>query len=259
MINVQCYACGAAHNVSDDKAGKKLKCRECGAVVRIPESDGITAELRMPGSPAKPPPQPVPQRTQRPSEESDFAPARGGSNTGLIIGLSIGGGVLVVAGIVVGILFAAGVFSSEEKKKRDGGSSSLGGNGRGGSMSAAERYEQVTKRLIDLLNRYAKAMSDARDQNSARKATVEINRLCQEMQKLGTQLQAIPPLTAEENRRLKGEYQRRTAAAFQRAILADRSRQVILRRDRDLLSASNCFGTALRRVFEIDKGRKDGQ
>lgn len=255
MINVSCYACGAAHNVSDDKAGKKLKCRECDAVVRIPESEGITAELRMPGTPpSQPPPQPAQQR----HEVNEFAPARGGSNTGLIIGLSIGGGVLVVAGIVVGILFAAGVFSSDKKKDGDE-NGNLGGRVRGGSKSAAEQYEEVTKSLIDLLNRYAKAMNSARDQDSARSAAVEINRLCQEMQKLGTQLQAIPSLTAEEDRRLEGEYQGRTATAFQRAILADRNRQAILRRDRGLLSASNCFGTALRRVFTIDKGRQDGQ
>ena len=35
-IQVRCGNCGADYEVSDDKAGKKFKCRSCDATVRVP-------------------------------------------------------------------------------------------------------------------------------------------------------------------------------------------------------------------------------
>ena len=38
MISVKCPSCSKAYNVDDKFAGKKAKCKECGAVMSIPES-----------------------------------------------------------------------------------------------------------------------------------------------------------------------------------------------------------------------------
>lgn len=38
-ISFQCKKCGKSYKVSDEKAGKKFKCRQCTAPVRIPEAD----------------------------------------------------------------------------------------------------------------------------------------------------------------------------------------------------------------------------
>ena len=37
-ISVQCE-CGKRYKVGDDKAGKRIKCRECGGAVSIPVRD----------------------------------------------------------------------------------------------------------------------------------------------------------------------------------------------------------------------------
>jgi predicted Zn finger-like uncharacterized protein len=39
-IFVRCPECQAKFRVADDKAGKKLRCRECGEVIRVPDGDG---------------------------------------------------------------------------------------------------------------------------------------------------------------------------------------------------------------------------
>lgn len=38
-ISVECEGCGKNYKLGDDKAGKKFKCKECDAVVSIPEDD----------------------------------------------------------------------------------------------------------------------------------------------------------------------------------------------------------------------------
>ncbi len=39
-ISVSCNECGKEYNVKDDAAGKKFKCKDCGAVIQVPEALG---------------------------------------------------------------------------------------------------------------------------------------------------------------------------------------------------------------------------
>ena len=56
MIEVPCV-CGKTYQVPDGSAGRKLQCRRCGAIQRIPrtaralaESDPLIVSFQMPGA-----------------------------------------------------------------------------------------------------------------------------------------------------------------------------------------------------------------
>ena len=86
-IAVYCCACDRSLKVKDDLAGRKIKCPDCGKLLTVPDEE---AEER-------------PRKRNR-DEDEDDRPRRKKekkrSKKGLIIGLSVGGGVLAI-GLVV--------------------------------------------------------------------------------------------------------------------------------------------------------------
>ncbi|MCA9016360.1 MAG: DUF1559 domain-containing protein [Planctomycetaceae bacterium] len=100
-ISFQCKKCGKNYKVSDDKAGRKFKCRQCDAPVQIPETD--VDDLYDDWEEEEVEPAPAPRSRKRNTSKSKPSPKRkkktsAGSNQNLliIIGvaalLSLGGG-----------------------------------------------------------------------------------------------------------------------------------------------------------------------
>lgn len=67
-IQVQCPNCGKGYRMPDTAAGRKGKCKECGAIIDVP----ATAET----PPAAPPPAPVPVPAGRPTAARPAPPPR---------------------------------------------------------------------------------------------------------------------------------------------------------------------------------------
>ena len=88
-IAVECASCERSIKVKDELAGRKIKCPGCGKLLTVPDEE---VEEK-------------PQNRSRDREEDEERPRRKKekkrSKKGLIIGLSVGGGVLAVG---VGIL-----------------------------------------------------------------------------------------------------------------------------------------------------------
>jgi len=82
--------------MSDDKAGRKFRCRACDAVVHIPDEDEYEAPSRPRRKPAS-----KKGRAGGGKKKSRSKKSKSGANTGLIVGMGAGG-VVLVAGIVVG-------------------------------------------------------------------------------------------------------------------------------------------------------------
>lgn len=108
-ISFQCNKCGKNYKVSDDKAGKKIKCRQCSAPVRIPEADidDFSDDWEEEAEET-----PVPRRRTRKTSKSKPKPKRkkksgSGSNQNMLI---IGGIVIfLVLGCGGYFLFSSGV------------------------------------------------------------------------------------------------------------------------------------------------------
>ncbi len=58
MIQVQCGGCQKRYSVPDNFAGKKMRCKQCAAVVGIPAAEGAVLASGAAAPPAKPPPSP---------------------------------------------------------------------------------------------------------------------------------------------------------------------------------------------------------
>lgn len=85
-IGVVCRSCDRSIKVKDDLAGRRVKCPGCGKLLAIPDEEVDDRPLRK-------------RDRDREEEENDRPRRRNGnerSKRGLIIGLSLGGGVLVV-------------------------------------------------------------------------------------------------------------------------------------------------------------------
>lgn len=100
-IKFQCKKCGKNYQVSDDKAGRKIKCRECSAPVKIPELE--SDDLYDDWEEEEAAPAPAPRRRKRKSTKSKPAAkakkksSSGSNSTILIIAgvallLALGGG-----------------------------------------------------------------------------------------------------------------------------------------------------------------------
>ncbi len=118
-IEFSCGGCQYPFRVSDSLAGKKGKCPKCGEISPIP-----MASVGSPISAVPPPPRPV-VRAKDPDDrdrdrdyddrrrddyDDEPAPRRKRnkkSKTGLIIGLTVGG-VVLLAGIGLGLYFLLG-------------------------------------------------------------------------------------------------------------------------------------------------------
>ena len=97
-IRAECQECGKQYQMSDDKAGRKFRCRECEAVVHVP--DDYEDEYETPASPRRKPASKKGRAGGR-GKKSRSKKSKSGANTGLIVGMGAGG-VVLVAGIVVG-------------------------------------------------------------------------------------------------------------------------------------------------------------
>lgn len=112
-ISVSCPSCGHEYNVKDEAAGKKFKCKECEAIVEVPDGDSHTDDSLAAqhddaddpfsnldfGSPA-PAAAPAPQR--RSSSQRAVDPS---STLDRLAGPAVG--MMVTAGI--GMLFTLGL------------------------------------------------------------------------------------------------------------------------------------------------------
>ena len=96
-IGVECHSCDRSIKVKDDLAGGRIKCPGCGKVLAVPDD----AEDERPRR----------KRTREMEDDEDDRPRRRGANKrskkGLIIGLSVGGGVLAV-GLVILLIVLLG-------------------------------------------------------------------------------------------------------------------------------------------------------
>jgi hypothetical protein len=101
-IRAECSECGKQYQMSDDKAGRKFRCRACEAVVHIPDEDEYEAPSRPRRKPASKKGRAGGRRKKSRSKKS-----KSGANTGLIVGMGAGG-VVLVAGIVVGYFMLTG-------------------------------------------------------------------------------------------------------------------------------------------------------
>lgn len=115
-ISVECPQCGKAYRVGDDKAGRKMKCKECDGVVAIPADDEFGdddfAEVPRPGRRRNPPSANQRQSKKKgPRDTSRFT-----SPVQLIVGGLI---VVVAAGIVFAIVKSRGYFADGENGKND--------------------------------------------------------------------------------------------------------------------------------------------
>jgi hypothetical protein len=95
-ISVVCRSCDRSINLKDDLAGRRIKCPGCGKVLAVPDEEAVERPRR---------------KRDRDREEDDDRPRRKKekkrSKKGLIIGLSIGGGVLA-AGLTVLLIVLLG-------------------------------------------------------------------------------------------------------------------------------------------------------
>lgn len=132
MITFRC-SCGKQLKVNEERAGIKVKCPECDAILRVPEASSIKEKSGPPSPPAKTRPMPLdddggfaeeerrPRRRSRADDEDDEDRARRRSaryededddreyrrpqkpgRRGLLISLILGG-VLLLAGVGVGL------------------------------------------------------------------------------------------------------------------------------------------------------------
>ncbi|MDB5390499.1 MAG: hypothetical protein JWM11_6145, partial [Planctomycetaceae bacterium] len=87
-IEIICDDCGNKYRVGDDKAGSRVRCKECGAKIEVPDDDFETETEARPRSSSK-----------KRQKGGDGVPA------GLIIGI---GAVVAVAVIGLGLFFVLG-------------------------------------------------------------------------------------------------------------------------------------------------------
>jgi uncharacterized protein (TIGR03067 family) len=136
-IKIKCRKCEAKFSVKDAAAGRRVKCRECGAPIKVPvpktdEDELLDFDTAAYGDdPSGDDPygddvstatQPLPRRRRKTSGNKRSASSGGkkssGSSRGLIIGLSAGGGLLVIA--LLALAFWPEKPSSEVADASDG-------------------------------------------------------------------------------------------------------------------------------------------
>ena len=103
-IRAECQECGEQYRMSDEKAGRKFRCRECDAVVYVP--DEYEDEYEAPARPRRKPASKK-GRAGGGRKRSRSKKSKSGANTGLIVGMGAGG-VVLVAGIVAGYFMLTG-------------------------------------------------------------------------------------------------------------------------------------------------------
>ena len=153
-LSIQCRKCGKGYRVGDDKAGMKLKCKACGAVIAIPGGDSWDNE-----TPAALPPR-VLQKTG--PRKKRVQPAHSSSATLWIAG-SVAG-VAVIGLIVVVILLASRggdqtkqeVASATDDRGNDGSLGILGQviglRDRARKLNQAKKMRAISNAIYKLAN-----------------------------------------------------------------------------------------------------------
>jgi len=103
-INCECGNCGKEYRVSDERAGRKFRCRQCDADVHVP--DGYEDEYEVPSSPRRNPASKR-RRSGGGGKQTRSKKSKSNTNTSLIVGIGAGS-IVLVAGIVVGYFLLTG-------------------------------------------------------------------------------------------------------------------------------------------------------
>jgi hypothetical protein len=95
-ITVTCSSCEKRSKAPDDSAGRKIKCPECGAALRVPAADADDAP---------------PRRRKKKRKDKQSNP---------LLWIAVGGGaLLLVAGIVVGVVIAINNASNRAPREHN--------------------------------------------------------------------------------------------------------------------------------------------
>lgn len=94
-IKFKCKKCGKGYKVGDEKAGKKIKCRQCAAPVKIPEPD--VEDFSEDWEEEEYVPQPRRRTRSKPKQQSKKKSSSGSNQSLVIVGCVVG--TLVVGGI----------------------------------------------------------------------------------------------------------------------------------------------------------------
>jgi hypothetical protein len=148
-ISFKCRKCGKQYKVSDDKAGRKIKCRQCEAVMKIPvleaddfleELDDDEDDLEMDFTP------PVRRRKQSPTRSAKPKRKKKKSKSGSNQGVAIAVGAvafLVMAGVGFFLFSSGGKLFKKITDKADQVVNSSGLN----NKSARDAYESEVDKL----------------------------------------------------------------------------------------------------------------
>ncbi len=114
-IEVTCE-CGKGYRVSDGKAGKRFKCRDCGTLIQVPEADDDHSEFGDTDQEPMGEPLPVRRRSKSASGSAKKKSRKksAGSTGGTKRLLFVGGAIGVVALIGGGLVYASLKFSPQQ-------------------------------------------------------------------------------------------------------------------------------------------------
>jgi hypothetical protein len=130
--SLTCPECAATLSVPETFLGKTLRCKHCGE----------TFKAKAPKRPVEEDDEPRPAKKRPRDDDDDNRPRKVGkkkrkqkpkSQTPLILGLI--GGVVVLAGVGIGIAYFAGAFDSRTKAAGSGAAVASGGSGGGSGQS----------------------------------------------------------------------------------------------------------------------------
>lgn len=200
MIRVSCDLCGTPYQLSDDKSGKNIRCRECDAIVNIPRLAG-----QIDDSCSDDDYEPPRQRLRRHRSTR----RKSGRNPALIIGATLGS-LFLVADLSAGIYFLVKSPAKDEttadKKLASGGSKSKNNEVKSPTSSAVQQHDQVMKDLNVQMKEMASAFESIHDIQSARAAATRIDRVCDVVNKIADRASGLPEISPKENEQLKIKY-----------------------------------------------------
>lgn len=152
-IAVQCE-CGKQYKVGDDKAGMKLRCKDCKKVIAIPAGSGASGDdewgdlgddIEMPATPKPARSQSAKSKGRRGKKKSSSRTSKGGMSPAVKYGVA-GGIVVVAAGAVLGILYSKGIIGGAKKKSEPAAEKKVADadTGSGGASTASTPPGDVT-------------------------------------------------------------------------------------------------------------------
>jgi hypothetical protein len=110
-------------------------------------------------------------------------PARKRSSVALIASLAVGGGLLLIA-LIVGAIVVVRHFGN-----------------------AYEKHEALSKEMIHGLNELAKALESVKDPESAKRAAVRVEKVCDQMEEIEWRAKALPKITKADDERLRQQFE----------------------------------------------------